>query len=390
MRILYISCDPGIPLNGRKGCSTHVRETCVSLQKAGHQVLVAIPFIGEDKFFSTPLNFVNLPLFCSKKLGFDIRLYLNNFYQWFTLKSIVKEFKPQAIYERYSLYSWVGSRIEKVFKIPRVIEINAPLAMQHRDRLRFPKIAQKFEEKILKSADAVIAISKPLKEYLVKIGVQESKITVMPIAVDPNLFNPLTDGNDIKKQLKIENKTIFGYVGALNYYHGIDNLFLIADYFKRKKMSAVVLVIGGEKKKIEKQKGKIKNLNLEDYIIFLGSVPYESLPKHIAVMDITIVSGHTPYASPTKLFEYAAMEKPIIAPDYIPIRAILDQGEESKYFIFDSNDIESLFEKIDHLYYHPEFRQILVKKIKNIVLQNHTWESNTEKVTKILEGLQSS
>lgn len=388
MKILYISNDPGIPLYGRKGCSTHVRETCYSLSNAGHEVIVSIPEIGDDKL-ARPVNYVVPPFFKSKKLGFDLRLYLNNYPQWFFFKSLIKKFKPEAIYERYSLYSWVGDSIERKFRLPRIVEINAPMAMQHKDRLRFPSYAQKIEEKIMRNSEAVIAVSEPLKEYLKELGVDKSKITVMPIAVDPDLFKPDTSGDKIRKQYNLEDKTVYGYVGAFNYYHGIDNIYKLAGHFKKNDMKAVLFIVGGEDYKVEKHKQKIIDANLDNYIIFAGSVSYEILPQYIAAMDIAMIFGHKHYASPTKLFEYASMEKPIIAPDFPPIRAVLDRGRDSENFIFKPDSDESLIEKADFLYNYPEKRHVLVKKIKDSVLLEHTWESNTLKVIEIFEKLKS-
>ncbi len=390
MKILYISNDPGIPLNGRKGCSTHVRETCHSLSLAGHEVLVSIPVIGEDKF-DRHINYkcVIPPVFKSKKIGFDLRLYFSNYIQSFFYNSLIRKYKPDAIYERYSLYSYIGGKISAKYKIPRIVEINAPLATQHSDRLRFPKFAQYIEKKILKQADAVIAISEPLKQYLIGLGINENRITIMPIAVDPALFSADTYKDNIKTKYNLFNKTIFGYVGAFNYYHGIDNVYTIASHLKKCKYNAVLLIVGGEEYKVVKHRKKIQELQLDDYIILTGSVSYDSLPEHIAAMDVAMIFAHTPYASPTKLFEYAAMEKPIIAPDFKPIRAVLDQGEDSKYFIFNPEDINDLLNKIDFLYNNPCIRQKLVKKVKEVILKEHTWESNTEKVIEIYNSLNS-
>lgn len=386
MKILYISNDPGIPLNGRKGCSTHVRETCRSLINAGHDTLVSIPVIGEDKS-EKPIDFIIPPLFSSKKLGFDLRLFFSNFIQKKFYEKIISDFKPDAIYERYSLYSWIGGKIAEKYNIPRILEINAPLARQHSDRLRFKGMAQKIEERILRKADAVIAISEPLKKYLIEIGVSHGRITVMPIAVDPELFSPKVDGNEVRKQYGLAGKTVFGYVGAFNYYHGIDNLYDLAEHFKAKKLDALLLIVGGEDYKVAKHIEKLKELNLTDYVKFTGSVRYETLPSYVAAMDITLIFGHTNYASPTKLFEYASMEKPIIAPDFPPIKAILNQGEESSHFIFNPDDIKDLIEKADYLYNNPQIRKVLTKKIKDIVLLEHTWESNTNKVLEIFSEL---
>ena len=103
MRVLYVCADPGIPLYGRKGCSTHVRETCYVLRELGHEIKVLCSNIEGDKRDTPELDVEVVPPLTSRKLGFDLRRALLDRRIWKRLQQVVAEWKPDVIYERYSL-----------------------------------------------------------------------------------------------------------------------------------------------------------------------------------------------------------------------------------------------------------------------------------------------
>ena len=55
LRILYLCADPGIPVLGFKGASTHVRSLVRALTEAGHTVTVVCTTRGEGNQLATEL-----------------------------------------------------------------------------------------------------------------------------------------------------------------------------------------------------------------------------------------------------------------------------------------------------------------------------------------------
>ena len=54
-----------------------------------------------------------------------------------------------------------------------------------------------------------------MKEVLVKNGVEEEKIFILPNAVDSEKFKFSEPDESLKRELGIEDKTVIGYVGSL-------------------------------------------------------------------------------------------------------------------------------------------------------------------------------
>ncbi len=100
----------------------------------------------------------------------------------------------------------------------------------------------------------------------------------------------------------IENKFIFGYIGAFQGYQGVENLIEAAKIIDNE--DAQFLIVGGEKK------------STEHNIIFIPKIPRSQIPAYYSLCDVLILPrpSHiaTEVAAPTKFAEYCAMGKPIL------------------------------------------------------------------------------
>ena len=112
--------------------------------------------------------------------------------------------KPIFIYQRCSLYDYIGVRIAEKYKVPFVLEWNGSeiWVSKNWDNIKFKyrTIAERIEALNLKKADLIVCVSKELKESLVALGVPENKILVNFNGVDVNKFNPSVNGEQIRKK----------------------------------------------------------------------------------------------------------------------------------------------------------------------------------------------
>jgi glycosyltransferase involved in cell wall biosynthesis len=350
----------------------------------GHKVVVASPFLGPDVPGELPFEFFHLPQLSKIVPGSDMRHVLNNYIMRRALKGFMRDFRPDAIYERHALYSFVGHWLEKKYRIPRILEVNTRLAVESRLRLHFPRLADSAEKRIFKLAKRVIVISDPLKEFMLDLGKAEKNVKVIPIGVDQLHFNPEVDGSDIRAELGLDNgEIVIGYLGAFNYYHRFNMMIPLVRRLTEEGHNVKVLAVGGVPLKVEKNKRRTAQLDLREQFYFTGAVPYDTLPRYIAAMDFAVVPGHTPYATPTKIFEFGAMGKACVAPDYIPIRALMGNGAEELIFTPENN--ESLYQKVVTLIQDTKKRKRLAASLQHNILTHHTWERHIEEILKIYD-----
>jgi glycosyltransferase involved in cell wall biosynthesis len=385
MKISYSVADHGIPVLGRKGCSTHVRETCRLLMERGNDLTVFTPNRGLDDSVNPGLNFRVCAPPTAKWLGADMRMFLFNFRLLKEMRAVFRAQKPDVLYERYSLYCFAGHKISREFGLPRVLEVNARLAEEQAGRLRMPAIAQRFEDYLLRRAEEIIVVSSPLRESFMKLGVPGEQISIMPMAVDTKRFRPDTSAFDLRAKYGLRGKTIGGYVGTLTDWHGVDMLCDVALRFVRDGVDCSFLVLGGDPKQVQRFRDLAAKNGLEGRLVFGGSVPYDDVPSHINGMDFTVITNSTKWASPTKLFESQAMGKPVVAPDLVPIRDVMTH--ESEGLLFEPMNIASLSDTILRMVEAPDARIEMGRRARERVERTRSWEVNVDRILELYEKM---
>ena len=146
--------------------------------------------------------------------------------------------------------------------------------------------AEKLEIETAKMSDHVFTITKALKDIMIENGISESKITVLPNAVDPSKFKISKKDKQLEKELDFQNKVVIGYIGSFVKYEGLD-LLLEACAILNKKLGdcfRVLLVGDGE---IMQQLRKLSQfLQLEDIVRFTGRVSHENVNRYYSLIDI--------------------------------------------------------------------------------------------------------
>lgn len=406
LRVAYISADKGIPIGGHKGASVHIRNFCQALKEQGCQVhIFSSRDPGElEPDFKFPVYTVNSEEKGStypggsshpkgeQNLSGEIRaIALNS-----TLTNLVSRLHPQLkfdfIYERYSLWSFAGAQLATLLKIPFILEINSPLIEEEKKfrTLNLEPLAKTIEKFNFSKADKIMVVSEALKQYVVKQGISNRKVVVLPNAVNSDLFNPQVASADfLSAKLKNQRakKFILGFVGSLKPWHGIR---LLADAFvklyQRDKTYHLLIVGDGPEKKF------LEALQMENHlngaVTLVGAVPHHKIPGLIQNMDVALAPypklKHF-YFSPLKLFEYMAVGKPVVASNSGQIKNIIRNGEDG--LLFNSGNVKSLILQIEILRNNPHLRQTLGQKAAQKVLKNYVWEKNAQRVLDTAEQL---
>lgn len=382
MKIAYLCADSGIPILGHKGCSTHVREMCRAFQKIGNEVFLYGVNRGEGNYdFDTPMKVIDS--YRPKIPGRDLRILLSNqklYRLW--KKEIVSESNIDMIYERYSLYGFVGSKLTRFAHVPFILEVNSPLATKERNRLHFPRLALIAEKMIFQRADAIVCVSENLMDKLVARGVDRDKIHVIPLGVDPEKFNYRLSGERVVEACNLKGKVVVGFVGLLRKVAGIDYVFESARAVIER-LGNVHFLIVGEGRREQYFRSYIKEQGLSDYVTLAGGIPHAEVPEYIAAMDITLA----PYTyqavfhnSPMKLFEYMYMAKPAIASDMGQMSDVITNGDNG--ILVPPNDTNALIDAICLLVENEKDRNRMGINARRSVENHYTW---IEKARNIIE-----
>lgn len=318
-------------------------------------------------------------------------LYFNKtFYERILLD--LKEETPAFIYQRYSINNYAGVKLSQKYKIPLIIEYNGSevwiINQWNKRRLKLEAISQEIELLNLQKANLIIVVSQVLKDQLINLGIEDKKVFVNPNGVDPDKYSPTVDGSIIRRKYSIQSDTIIiGFIGTFGAWHGAEKLaeafvnLINKDKNYTKKLRLLLI---GDGIKMKEVSSIIRSAGVEDLCILTGTIPQEYGPEYLAACDI-LVSPHVPnpdntpfFGSPTKLFEYMAMGKGIVASNLYQIGEILTHKETA--FMVKPGDIDDLVLGLEELINNKPLREYLGHNARREVLKNYTWEIHANKI----------
>jgi glycosyltransferase involved in cell wall biosynthesis len=156
-----------------------------------------------------------------------------------------------------------------------------------------------------RAAAAIVTVSSALKESLIRMGVPEERITILPNGVDLKLFKPV-DRGACKKNLGINGLTLLS-VGQLNEFKGHDIAIRALA-----QLSEVTLLIAGEGSGRGRLRSLAKSQDVSHRVKFLGTVPHEQLKNCYAAADALVLASARE-GWPNVLLESMACGTPVIA-----------------------------------------------------------------------------
>ncbi len=370
----------------RDGQHVHIDEMIAALRGLGHYVEMASPAVPETADpGETGAGFVALlkralpaPVYEAIEIAYNLPAFARIVAVW-------RHCRPDAIYERYSLYLLAGIALAKLTRTKLLLEVNAPLA---KERARFgglglAGVARRLERFVWQQADAVLPVSEPLAAYLIEEGVDPARVTVIPNAIDPARYDGF-DAETAKAAFGLSGRIVLGFSGFMREWHGLDGL-IEALAMPGLPQAAHLLLIGDGPARLALE-AKVASLGLQSRVTFAGHVAREDIGSAIAAFDVALQPSAVAYASPLKLFEYMAAGKAIIAPDQPNIREALTDGDSA--LLFEPNNRAAMATAILRLASDADLRRRLgTAARRQIDERGFTWEANARRVAGIAQRL---
>jgi glycosyltransferase involved in cell wall biosynthesis len=171
---------------------------------------------------------------------------------------------------------------------------------------------EKIELFLYKKASLIVAVTDAFKKNLIRRGIDENKIKVVTNGANMELFKPREKNERLLEDLGLKGKFVVSYIGTHGLAHSLE--FIVAALEKVKDEDIHFLFIGDGARKMEvirlaREKG-LKN------VTFLDAVPKEKIPDYLSITDVSLIpllkSETFKTVIPSKIFEAAAMKKPIL------------------------------------------------------------------------------
>jgi len=244
--------------------------------------------------------------------------------------------EPDFVYQRYEPGSLAGLRVANRKRVPLVIEYNGSELWVEQNwsaagrASRGAKMQQLIEDGILAQASLVVVVSDPLRDQLLERGIPSARILVNPNGVETDALAPYRakSSEQWRSAGGLPEAPTVGFIGTFGLWHGVLELPEMIERVAAGAPDARWVLVGDGEYWTEVEVALARR-GLLGLVTMPGAMPREKALAMLAAADVC-VSPHVPnpdgsrfFGSPTKLFEYMGLAKPIVASDLEQIGEVL-------------------------------------------------------------------
>lgn len=323
---------------------------------------------------------------------------------------VAQRVRPKFIYQRLSVGNVTGVELSRRLRVPLVLEYNGSNVWVSKNwgrPLRFGRTAVRAEEACLRHAHRVMTVSKVSADELVDRGVPPERVVWYPNCVDERIFDPsryTTAENDrLRRSIGLDPRdTVITFVGTFGPWHGAEVLAeaigrMATNDARWLEESRVRVLFVGDGPRLARVREILDRHHATRFAVIRGLVPQAEAPHYLAASDI-LASPHVPnpdgtrfFGSPTKLFEYMAMGKAIIASDLdqvgevlrpaLPVAALPTAPPSAhghRAVVVRPGSAEDLAHGLRFLVESKEWRLALGTAARHVVMEQYLWRHHVE------------
>lgn len=281
-----------------------------------------------------------------------------------------------------SLNGLAALKAGKKFNIPVVYECRAfweDAAVDHgtsREGGARYRLTRLLETHVFRNADAVTTICQGLKRDISERGVSPDKITVIPNAVDIDRFvMDRPRSTELTAQLSLDGKTVLGFIGSFYAYEGLMLLIQALPDILAQAPNVRLLLVGGGPQD-DRLKSLVREMRLNDVVVFTGRVPHDEVNDYYSLVDIFVYPRLslrlTELVTPLKPLEAMAQGKLVLASDVGGHKELIKDGTNG--CLFKAGNRQSLVEKVLELNAHREQWTQFRAAGRKYVEQERNWQ----------------
>ena len=367
------------------GQAVHIAELIAALRLQGHETLLVGPPGFETTGFgrsSAAIDWIkrSIPpaLYELLEVAYNVKAFLR-------LWSAVRRFKPDVIYERFSLFLFAGLWVRRLTGLPLLLEVNSPLYEERakNDGLQLARLGRSAQRLLWTRVDHVLPVTAVLARIMAEYGTPPARMTVIPNGIDAGRFGAVPKTDAAKIALGLPPRLILGFTGFVRGWNAVHRLidFVAA---QESRLDLHVLVVGDGPAR-ESLQHHAQDRGVAGRLTITGVVARDDVARHVAAFDIAVLPALTAYSSPLKLFEYLALGRAIAAPNSENICEILTDDRDALLFGPEVGGMEAVLLR---LCLDAGLRERLgVAGRQTITTKSLTWGHNATRVAAIASEL---
>jgi glycosyltransferase involved in cell wall biosynthesis len=181
---------------------------------------------------------------------------------------------------------------------------------------RLVRFLEWLELKMYAAATHIVTVGEGYREQLLAKGVPADKISIVTNGIDSERFQPQPPDPVLAAQYKPDGQFICSYIGTVGMAAGLEVVIRAAAILKSRRNTDVRFLIVGDGATREELETKVREAGHGDMILCVGRQPKERIAGFLSISDACLVhlrkTDLFQTVLPSKIFETAAMERPII------------------------------------------------------------------------------
>jgi glycosyltransferase involved in cell wall biosynthesis len=268
------------------------------------------------------------------------------------------------------------------------------------------KAARKFEQMMVRRADAIIAVDSTIENWLKKdLKADESKVYCIPNGVNVQQFSPDVDGSEIRIKYRVkDNERLIVAIRKFTPKNGVETILEGFNLLKKiYGFENIRLLLGGGGELKEKFVKMILENKLENSVILEDAIPHKEVPKYFAAADIIINSSA--HISGVEEFEvsslFEALEKARPIGTSITTVEALSSGKATivstqggKFKGLDPNDVgvltpdnaEILADALARLLKNEKLLETFGRNGREYIIKKRAWNVIAERTSEVYQA----
>lgn len=302
--------------------------------------------------------------------------------------------RPRFVYQRYDPFIWYGVDAAERAGVPSVLEWNSSEVWTHSKwhvdhplKQAFDPVLRGVERHVVRRAVLVAAVSARAATMARAAGADPRRLRVVPNGVDVAGIARALDGAPPPPAEGTSARV--GWVGSFGSWHGAEVL-VGALALLPPEIGATMI---GDGPRLAASRSLAERLGVADRIEWTGILPHDEVVRRLAGCDV-LASPHIPleggepfFGSPTKLFEYMAIGRPIVASALEQIGEVLEDGRTAR--LTRPGDPEDLAQGLGGVLAREDRGRALGDAARREALAHHTWERRARAILDALAAAEA-
>jgi len=267
-----------------------------------------------------------------------------------------------------------GASLARKHGIPFVLEANEVSGIANRARTQsYPRLCARFEKFLFMRCAGIHTVSSQLKKMILRQGVPERQVHVVPNAFDVNKVKTAGKNPALVEQYGLQDKLVIGFAGWFDHWDRLDFFVEVFRGLRQTHAHLRLLLIGDGPVLVDVRK-LATDYNLSGDVIFTGPVTRNKIYEYLALIDIAVLPHSNDFGSPVVMFEFMGLKIPVVAPKLPPIEDVHTDAQTA--LLFEPLNIDMCRRAIEQLIVAPALRQQIASRAYQKLQRDHTWQRN--------------